>query len=160
MSAVAPETFLDAMSSLASGVAVVTAADRSGAPCGLLVSSLCSYSAAPPSVMLAVDQRARSYASLLAAPEFAVHLLHSAQGEIASVFAGRGDHKFAGQDWSWDGPVPRLEGALVYLRCVRAKVVEHGDHAILVGNVAGCDVGPGEPLVYFRRALDWRLTAP
>ncbi|MFG2139935.1 flavin reductase family protein [Streptomyces sp. NPDC048650] len=159
ISGVAPEVFLDAMSSLASGVAVVTAADRLGDPCGLLVSSLCSYSASPPSVLLAVDQRSRSYAPLLAAEEFAVHLLHASQSEVASVFAGRGDHKFAAQDWAWDGPVPRLGGALVYLRCARAKAVEHGDHAILVGNVIGCDVSPGEPLVYFRRSLAWRLAA-
>ncbi|MBY8845355.1 flavin reductase family protein [Streptomyces sp. SP2-10] len=160
MSVVEPETFRDAMSSLASGVAVVTAAGLEGGPCGLLVSSLCSYSATPPSVLLAIDRRSRSCTPLLAAEEFGIHLLHAGQGAAAAAFASRADHKFAGQQWSWDGPVPRLADALVYLRCLRARVVEHGDHAVLIGDVTRCEAAPGEPLVYFRRALDWQLTAP
>lgn len=157
MPAVSSGTFLDTMSVLASGVAVVTATGERGAPCGLLVSSLCSYSAAPPSVLLAVDRRSRSYAPLLAAGEFGVHLLNAAQDDVATVFAGRGDDKFAPWSWSWDGTVPRLKEALAYLRCARGKVVEHGDHAVLIGDVLRCEVAEGEPLVYFRRSLGWRL---
>ncbi|MDF3290507.1 flavin reductase family protein [Streptomyces silvisoli] len=151
------EVFAEAMSSLVSGVAAVTARTASGDPCGLLVSSICSYSAAPPSVLVAVDRSARSYDALLRAPEFGVHLLGADQQELARVFASRSDDKFGGRRWDWDGAVPRLTGSLAYLRCATSRIVEHGDHAVLIGEVASCRMAPGEPLVYFRRALDWRL---
>ncbi|MGW7006543.1 flavin reductase family protein [Streptomyces sp. NPDC054933] len=153
------EVFTDAMSSLVSGVAAVTTRTVSGDPCGLLVSSICSYSAAPPSVLVAVDRSARSYDALVRAAEFGVHLLGAAQQDAARVFASRSDDKFGGQDWDWDGPVPRLADSLVYLRCATSRIVEHGDHAVLIGEVASCRTAPGEPLVYFRRALNWRLNA-
>ncbi len=150
--------FTEAMARLASGVAVVTSRQPGGAPCGLLVSSICSYSVRPPSVLVSIGQQSRSYRALLGQSEFGVHLLGSGDGPVARVFAGRCDDKFAGLGWGWDGPVPRLDGVPVYLRCVRRRVFEHGDHAIVIGEVADGEISHGEPLVYYRRALDWRLT--
>src|SRR5688500_3571975 len=80
--------FTEAMSRLASGLAVVTT--RHGQmPCGLLVSSLCSYSIDPPSVLVAIDQATRSHDPLLHSVRFAVHLLAGSQVDLARVFASR-----------------------------------------------------------------------
>ncbi|MFJ8582542.1 flavin reductase family protein [Micromonospora sp. NPDC093277] len=152
--------FTEAMARLASGVAVVTARQPGGAPCGLLVSSICSYSVRPPSVLVSIGRESRSYRSLLGQAEFGVHLLGSGDGPIARLFASRSDDKFAGLHWAWDGSVPRLDATPVYLRCVRRRVFEHGDHAIVIGEVADGEISHGEPLVYYRRALDWRLEPP
>ncbi|WP_157756985.1 flavin reductase family protein [Plantactinospora sp. KBS50] len=155
------EIFTEAMARLASGVAVVTSRHRGGAPCGLLVSSICSYSVRPPSVLVSIGRESRSYPALLGQADFGVHLLGSGDGPIARVFASRGEDKFAGLDWAWDDSVPRLENdVLVYLRCVRRRVFEHADHAIVIGEVADGQISHGEPLVYYRRALDWRLEPP
>ncbi|MEO3776554.1 flavin reductase family protein [Micromonospora sp. B11E3] len=154
------EVFTEAMARLASGVAVVTSRQPDGAPCGLLVSSICSYSVRPPSVLVSIGRESRSYRALLGQAEFGVHLLGSGDGPVAQVFAGRGDDKFAGLDWGWDDLVPRLHHVPVYLRCLRRRVFEHGDHAILIGEVADGEISHGEPLVYYRRALDWRLEPP
>lgn len=53
--------------------------------------------------------------------------------------------------------MPRLLGVPVYLNCRAGAVFTHGDHVILVGEVGECVLNEGEPLVYFRRRLDWRL---
>jgi flavin reductase ActVB len=74
------------------------------------------------------------------------------------VFASRRDDKFANLVWRWDGTVPRLGAAPAFLSCVRRAVLHHGDHAIIIGDVIRADVRPAEPLVYYRRSLDWRLT--
>ncbi|UVS78735.1 flavin reductase family protein [Actinokineospora sp. UTMC 2448] len=151
--------FPDAMARLAAGLAVVTTRDAE-APRGLLVSSLCSYSVAPPSVLLTIDRGSRSYRPLTEGAEFGVHLLADTQAAVAERFARRGADKFAGLAWEWDGGVPRLRGVPVYLRCALARVFAHGDHAVVIGEVAAARVGRGDPLVYFGRRYDWRLRGP
>jgi len=155
---VAPEPFFaDAMSALVSGVAVITVRRRGGAPCGLLATAVSSFSASPPSLLVAIDHGARSYRHLLARSEFGVHLLSADQADLAEVFAGRSDDKFAGLAYGWQGDVPVIPGALVCLRCRRSAVFAHYDHSVLIGDVVDGSLGAGEPLVYARRRLDWKL---
>ncbi|MFY1636212.1 flavin reductase family protein [Solwaraspora sp. WMMB335] len=146
-------TFTEAMARLVSGVAVISSRQPDGAPCGLLVSSLCSYSLRPPSVLISVAREARSYPAVTGHVGFGVHLLGATDLSTARTFAARGDDKFAGLDWVWDDEVPRLRHVPVYLRCRRSRVFEHGDHAIVIGEVTHGQVFPGDPLVYHRRGL-------
>ncbi|MFI6094737.1 flavin reductase family protein [Lentzea sp. NPDC051213] len=151
-------TFTDAMSRLVSGLAVVTTRQATGQPCGLLVSSICSYSVHPPSVLVVVDHASRCRDSLTHSAEFGVHLLGRAEERTARTFASRGADKFADVGWEWDGAVPRLCEAPIYLRCNTTVVFDHGDHTILIGEVAyTAAVSEAEPLVFYRRLFDWRL---
>ncbi|MFJ2959767.1 flavin reductase family protein [Streptomyces sp. NBC_00669] len=155
--------FTESMARLASAVAVVTVRRADGAPCGLLVSSVCSYSVAPPSVLVAVAESARACPALaVVGAAFGVHLLSAADRATAELFARRGADKFAHTRWSWDGPVPRLADVPSYLRCVSTAVLHHGDHAVVVGEVVRCVPAPAEddPLVHYRRRFGWRLAAP
>ncbi|MFD0378713.1 MULTISPECIES: flavin reductase family protein [Streptomyces] len=151
--------FTEAMARLVSGVAVVSARRADGSPCGLLVSSVSSYSVAPPSVMLALARGSRTFRAMDArvGTPFGVHLLGSADEALAKVFAGRAEDKFAGVAWDWDEGRPRIAGVPVYLKCRAAAVFPHGDHVVLLGEVADCTLTDGAPLVYYRRRLDWRL---
>jgi len=151
-------TFTDAMSRLVSGLAVVTTRQASGRPCGLLVSSICSYSVDPPSVLVVVDHASRCCEPLTHCAEFGVHVLGTAQERTARTFASRGADKFADVAWEWDGSVPRLCAAPIYLRCTATAVFDHGDHTILIGEVTRTGVEDAEPLVFYRRLFDWRLT--
>ncbi|MFJ8958046.1 flavin reductase family protein [Lentzea sp. NPDC102401] len=150
-------TFTDAMSRLVSGLAVVTTRQSSGRPCGLLVSSICSYSVDPPSVLVVVDHASRCREPLTHCAEFGVHVLGSAQERTARTFASRGADKFADIAWEWDGAVPRLCAAPIYLRCNVTAMFDHGDHTILIGEVTRTEVREAEPLVFYRRLFDWRL---
>lgn len=150
-------SFRDAMSCLVSGLAALTAQRADGRPCGMLVSSICSYSVSPPSVLVAVDQASRSYTTLISCSWFGVHLLGRAQHRSAQVLAGGADDKFENLEWAWDRAIPRLRRVPVYLRCRSTAVLYHGDHAILIGEAAEVAQHEGEPLVWFQRRFDWQL---
>jgi flavin reductase (DIM6/NTAB) family NADH-FMN oxidoreductase RutF len=159
-SAAVPDLFREAMAGLVSGVAVVTARRDDGNPCGLVATSVSSFSANPPSVLVSVDHSSRCHRALVDGDTFGVHVLTTGQERLAHVFAGRGDEKFAGVDWTWDDGVARIAGALSYLRCRRSALFELYDHSLLVGDVTGGRVAEGEPLVWMRRSFEWRLAEP
>ena len=152
--------FRDTMAVLCSGVAVVTARRDGGTPCGLVATSVSSFSAAPPSVLVSVGHTSRCHPALAECENFGLHLLRSDQSEVATLFASRADDKFAGLDWRWDGDVPSVAGALAYLRCRRSALFERYDHSILIGDVVGGERAEGEPLIYMDRRMDWRLAPP
>jgi len=153
------ELFRDAMSALASGVAVITGRRTDGGPAGLLATSVAAYSAEPPSIMLSVAHGSRSHPVLIEhADRFGVHLLALGQEAMARVFASRADDKYAGLDWEWDDEVPRLGGVVSYLRCRRSAVFAHYDHSVLIGDVLDGRHAGGDPLLWVRRRMDWRLS--
>jgi flavin reductase (DIM6/NTAB) family NADH-FMN oxidoreductase RutF len=152
-----PELFSEAMAGLCSGVAVITARRPDGDPCGLVATSVSSFSAAPPSVLVSVDHGSRCHTPLIEGDLFGVHVLAADQEPMARVFASRADDKFGGIDWDWDDGVARIAGVLAYLRCRRSALFELYDHSLLVGDVTGGGVGEGEPLVYMSRTFAWRL---
>ena len=156
--AAVPDLFREAMAGLVSGVAVVTARREDGNPCGLVATSVSSFSANPPSVLVSVDHQSRCHHALVDGDTFGVHVLARDQEKLAHVFAGRGDDKFAGVEWAWDDGVARIGGTLAYLRCRRSALFELYDHSLLVGDVTGGSVEAGEPLVYMQRNFGWRLS--
>jgi flavin reductase (DIM6/NTAB) family NADH-FMN oxidoreductase RutF len=152
--------FRDAMSALCSGVAVVTARRDDGNPCGLVATSLSSFSAEPPSVLASIAHASRCHQALVESRHFGVHLLAADQTPLADEFAGLGEDKFAGVEWSWDEDVPALGGVLAYLRCRRSAVFELYDHTILIADVVDGGRWNREPLVYMERTMGWRLEPP
>lgn len=157
MSGDAVALFRDAMAALCSGVAVVTTRRDDGDPCGLVATSVSSFSADPPSVLVSVAHTSRCHQALTDRDHFGVHLLSSGQTDLAEEFAGLGDDKFSGFDWAWDDDVPILGGVLAYLRCRRSALFELYDHSILIGDVVGGNRSNGKPLVYMERRMGWRL---
>jgi len=152
--------FREAMTHLASGVAVITARRADGAPCGIAATSLTSYSAHPPSLLVSVWHESRCHDALAESARFGVHLLKSDELHLAQRFADREMDvagKFEGLDWSWDQDVPELGGALAYLRCRRSDSFVKYDHTMLIGDLEGGRLEPGEPLVYSRRRMDWLM---
>jgi flavin reductase (DIM6/NTAB) family NADH-FMN oxidoreductase RutF len=152
------QLFREAMSHLASGVAVVTAGRLDGRPCGLAATSLTSYSAHPPSLLVSIWHGSRCHEALEACEHLGVHLLRADQLAVAHRFADReSEDKFAGLAWSWDDDVPELAGVLVYLRCRRVQNFVRYDHTVLIGDLESGRLEPGEPLVYARRRMDWLM---
>ncbi|GAC1322350.1 MAG: hypothetical protein NVSMB25_17380 [Thermoleophilaceae bacterium] len=153
-----PRLFRDAMAGLCSGVAVVTARRPDGDPCGLVATSVSSFSASPPSVLVSIAHASRCHQALADSRQFGVHLLRFDQEPVARTFAGLGDDKFAAIGWSWDaGDVPRIDRAIAYLRCRRSALFELYDHSLLIGDVVGGTSEGGEPLVWMARSMHWRL---
>ena len=150
--------FREAMTHLASGVAVITARRADGNPCGIAATSLTSYSAHPPSLLVSVWHGSRCHDALASSGQFGVHLLRSDELELAHRFADRTlEDKFDGLDWSWDEDVPELGGSLAYLRLRRAENFVKYDHTLLIGDLVGGRLEEGEPLLYARRRMDWLM---
>jgi flavin reductase (DIM6/NTAB) family NADH-FMN oxidoreductase RutF len=146
------------MTHLASGVAVITARRADGVPCGIAATSLTSYSAHPPSLLVSVWHESRCHVALAESGHFGVHLLKSDELYLAQRFADRQmEDKFDGLSWSWDDDVPELAGTLAYLRCRRTGNFVQYDHTILIGDLMGGRLEQGEPLVYARRRMDWLM---
>jgi flavin reductase (DIM6/NTAB) family NADH-FMN oxidoreductase RutF len=152
------EVFRDAMASLASGVAVLTARTGDGAPCGLVATSVASYSAAPPSVLVSIAHTSRCHEALADGAWFGMHLLAADQEPLAHGFADPvSESKFDGIDWAWDDAVPAIGGAVAYLRCRRVARWDFYDHSVLIGDVVAGSHAGGAPLVYLDRHMGWRL---
>lgn len=150
--------FRDVMSLLTADVFVITAVHADGRPCGLTVTSVTSHSDRPPAISFNVALTARSHQPVTSARALGVHLLAMGQDETAMKFSTTADDKFATVDWAYDEGVPRLNGCLAFLRCAPAAVFGQGDHSIVVAQVLRAELGCGQPLVYARRRLGWRLT--
>jgi flavin reductase (DIM6/NTAB) family NADH-FMN oxidoreductase RutF len=164
VSPVAPEPvpldqFTEAMAGLVSGLTIVTARAEDGRPSGLLVSSLCSYSTRPPSILMSVGRATRSYRTLAVGTRFGVHLLDRHHAGAEAIFASRRDDKVDALGWHWGVGVPRLDAAALFLVCRVRRMVPDGDHAVVIGDVVLLDdpsageAWSREPLVYYRRRL-------
>jgi flavin reductase (DIM6/NTAB) family NADH-FMN oxidoreductase RutF len=150
--------FHDAMAGLCSGVAVVTTRGSDGAPCGLVATSVASFSASPPSVLVSVGHTSRCHEALAEGDGFGLHLLAADQEDMARTFAdATREDKFGDLAWDWDADVPRIARVVSYLRCRRVARFDLYDHSVLIGDVAGGNHDGGVPLVYMDRRMDWRL---
>lgn len=134
------------------GVTVVTARGAGG-PVGLCVGSFASVSLDPPLVAFFADKSSTSYPHIEAAGHYCVNILSDDQEDLARVFAGKGDDKFAGVGWrpAVGTGAPVLSDVLAWIDCEIDAVHEAGDHWIVVGRVIELEVGhEGGPLVFFR----------
>jgi|DewCreStandDraft_1066081.scaffolds.fasta_scaffold00272_37 flavin reductase (DIM6/NTAB) family NADH-FMN oxidoreductase RutF len=146
------ETFREAMSHWASGVAVVTTF-VDGVPHGMTASAFCSVSTEPPTILVCVSKQARTHDRILRAGRFGVNILASTQQAYAVHFAGtpvfEGNPPFLCED---DRP-PAIADALAFLECRVAKTCDAGTHTIFLGLVESCRIRPGgKPLTYYRRS--------
>jgi len=83
----------------------------------------------------------------------AINVLTEAQEDLSVRFARRGHDRFDGVQWYSGGTgAPLLPGALASFECAVTKMVEAGDHTILIAKVLYAECRDGKPLVYFSSA--------
>lgn len=150
------EKVRDAMRRTASGVAVL-ATDGPGGLAGLTVSTLCSLSLEPPSVIACVHADSRSIQPVLANAAFSASILAEGQEEIAAVFAGltpgHPGERFAAGRWTKLDGLPRLEGAVASFACRLADHHRFGTHIILIGEIFDVAATDNAPLIYADRTF-------
>jgi flavin reductase (DIM6/NTAB) family NADH-FMN oxidoreductase RutF len=160
-----PDTFKNALSRFAAGVVVVTAretGETSDTPAsddvGMTATAFLSVSLDPPLVLVSLRHLARMRAVLDAQPLWAVSLLSQSQRHVAGRFAipGRVSDRLMFADVPHRrGPVsgaPLVGGALATLECRTHKIVEAGDHSLVIGEVLAAELPSPEglPLLHFR----------
>lgn len=141
----------DAFGAFATGVTVVTTREPDGTPRGFTANSFTSVSLDPPLLLICPAKAALSCEVFAEAPYFAVNVLADDQKEISGLFASRSPRKFEQTSWraGIDG-MPILDGALARFECARHRVVDAGDHLIIIGRVTQYHTSEGRPLGYFR----------
>lgn len=149
------ERFRDTMRRTASGVAVLTT-DGAAGRAGLTVSTLCSLSMEPPSVIACVHRGNRALETILANGVFSANVLAGDQEHVAKTFAGLipelRENRFASGDWHQAATgAPLLAGALAAFDCRTASTHDFGTHSILIGEVIDIVAGEGDPLLFADR---------
>lgn len=151
--AVDVSAFKLAMRNLAGAVSVITVGTGLNRT-GFTATSVSSFSAEPPIILVSLNKSSSSWQVLRDAPAFGVNVLSEAQSAVADRFAGRGGIK--GNDryvgWEWDqleSGVLGLNAALAVLDCEVDEIIERHSHALVLGRVRSVEVANGAPLLYW-----------
>jgi flavin reductase (DIM6/NTAB) family NADH-FMN oxidoreductase RutF len=143
------------MSGFPSGVAVITTLDASMRPRGMTCTSLTSVTVRPPTLLICLDVRSTTLASLMHRGMFAVNLLHVAGQPAAVAFASGDLDRFTRVRWqlSADFGLPWLvDAAAAVAQCAVSHLHTVGDHAVVFGEVRGIMfMDDRVPLLYGRR---------
>ena len=143
----------NAFGSFATGVTVVTTRQPDGKPRGFTANSFTSVSLDPPLLLVCIAKAAHSCDSFAQADHFAVNILADNQKEISGLFASQSTEKFDIAKWHVDAQnVPLIKGALANFSCTRHRLVDAGDHLILIGHVLDFVTSDQSPLGYYKGA--------
>jgi flavin reductase (DIM6/NTAB) family NADH-FMN oxidoreductase RutF len=141
----------NAFGAFATGVTVITTRQNDGTPRGFTANSFTSVSLDPPLLLVCLAKSAHSCEVFAKAPYFAVNVLSEEQKALSGLFASRAADKFQQCNWSpGRADLPLLTGALAQFTCARHKLIDAGDHLILIGRVEDFSTGKGQPLGYFQ----------
>lgn len=141
----------NAFGAFPTGVTVVTTRQADGTPRGFTANSFTSVSLDPPMLLICLAKTAHSCQTFAEISHFAVNVLGEDQQEVSNLFASRSPSKFDEVTWHpGQSGMPLLVGALARFECSRHRLVDAGDHLILIGKVADFTVSEGNPLGYHR----------
>lgn len=146
--------FRDTMSTVPAAVTIVTTMDLPDRPAGMCAISFCSVSLDPPLILVCLDKGSRTLPILESAGAFVVNFLGAEHRELAAVFASKADDKFHGVRWHHGAETdqPVLDDAIGHFECSVWRVVEAGDHQVVIGLVQGGARPHGlSSLVYWNR---------
>ena len=145
------KAFRNALGRFATGIAVVTAADREGPTVGFTVNSFSSVSLTPPLILFSLDRSSSGFNALANAEAYAVNVLGAEQKDLSDRFASSREDKWEGVDWkAGKTGAPLLPQAIAYFECTPYAQYAGGDHDIFVGEVQAYEADEhAAPLLYF-----------
>jgi 3-hydroxy-9,10-secoandrosta-1,3,5(10)-triene-9,17-dione monooxygenase reductase component len=130
-----PPRFKQVLGHFATGVTIITAADRDGAS-GFTCQSFTALSLEPPLVLFCPALTSATWPRIQRAGFFCANVLSEHQRDLAVVFGRPGPGKFGGVRWTPNASgAPVLDGALAWAGCSVQDVYPGGDHVIVVGRV-------------------------
>lgn len=147
------DVFREVMASLAMPVTVIGTVDQAGARHGATLGSLASLSLDPPLVMFALAHGSSVHRPACRNPRFCISILAAGQEAVAERFTGDPAERFSSGITTLDA-LPAVESALGWLVCTRYRLVEAGDHTLVIGQVERAVRNPsqaGSPLLYHER---------
>ena len=143
--------FRQTMGFFATGVSII-AIEVEGEIHAMTANAITSVSLDPMLVLICIGKHARMASLLQASSGFSINILREDQQALSTFFAGgwRGETPPPFRFVPWQN-TPRLEGTLAALGCKRYKVLEGGDHWIVIGEVIALMTGvePRHPLLFY-----------
>ena len=148
-----PDSFRQAMSTVPTGVTVVTAMGDEN-PSGMTANAVVSLSAAPPMMLACLDREARTLTSVRGSGRFLINVLAEDQEDLARRFATKDPEEEKWEDVAWaiEEGAPRIAGAVAWIRCELKDLIDGGDHLIVTGAVLAAEASDRDPLVFHRGA--------
>jgi flavin reductase (DIM6/NTAB) family NADH-FMN oxidoreductase RutF len=140
------QDFRRALGRFCSGVTAITVETETGIH-GMTATAFSSVSLEPPLVQSCVSNNSRMHGVLAKARTCGISILSENQRAISAHFAGK--TRTSEIRFEWRQCVPVISGAVVQLVTTISARHKAGDHTIYVGNVTGCWLGKGEPLLYY-----------
>lgn len=147
-----PPALRELLGRFCSGVTVVATEGPAGVD-GFACQSFSALSLDPPMVLISVMRQSRTLPVLLDRGDFAVSVLGADAAEVSATVGGRDPDKFSRVPLDRTGRgLPVVSGSLAWFDCSVARVVDGGDHVVILADVHGA--GPadrdGDPLLFFR----------
>jgi flavin reductase (DIM6/NTAB) family NADH-FMN oxidoreductase RutF len=146
------KSFRAAMGNVAAAVSVVTVL-VDGGPHGTTVSAFSSLSMDPPMLLVSLDNTSTLLSRLRVGSRVGVNVLDAAQDQIALRFARKDSDKFVDIPWQLEDGAPALSARHAWVSMSVARLVEAGDHTLVLGDVLASDVSTESPLTYWQRTF-------
>ena len=129
------------------GVAVVTALQPNDNPIEFTASSFATVSLNPPLLLVCIAKVAAGFNTFAQTNHFAVNILSKGQKEFLNLSRANSNKKFDGPGWDVNlQNIPLITGSLASFSCVRHRLVDAGDHLILIGRVLDFEVNSSSPM--------------
>lgn len=151
--------FRDAMALLPTAVNVITTKGDAGVY-GFTASAVCSVTDSPPTLLVCMNQAARSHGHFIDNKILSVNVLGAQHEALSNAFASKlsTEERFELGSWTTLATgAPILQDALVSFDCVIDDIKEVGTHSVFLCRVLGIkqpepQVELDESLVYFNRS--------
>ena len=148
-------TYREAMSGLGTAVNVVTSKGHAGLA-GCTVSSVCSVTDEPPTLLVCINRASKNNAVIRANGNLCVNVLAGDQSHLAMQFASAGasmESRFAAAAWEClETGAPALVGGIAALDCEVMSMNEVGTHTVFYCEIRAIRSSSGrEGLIYFGR---------
>jgi 3-hydroxy-9,10-secoandrosta-1,3,5(10)-triene-9,17-dione monooxygenase reductase component len=124
-------------------------------PVGMTIGSFVSVSLDPPLVGFLPQKTSTTWATIEQSGIFCVNVLADTQSDLCWQFA-KSSGSFDDVMWSPTllSGAPLLDGAVAWIDCRIAQVIDAGDHWFVLGEVVGMNAtDDGQPLVFSNGAL-------
>ncbi|MEU4805243.1 flavin reductase family protein [Actinosynnema sp. NPDC023587] len=153
------------MSHFPTGVAIITTTAPDGSPRGMTVSSVCSVTLSPPTLLVCLRNGSPTLGAVLATGAFAVNFLHGNARPVAELFASGAPDRFDLIPWRQEAGAagPHLvEDAHAVADCRVSRTEPVGDHTVVFGETFHVARESGHlPLLYGLREYQvWQAGKP
>ena len=147
--------FKNGMALLTTAVSVITTKGASGVH-GFTASAVCSVTDTPPTLLVCMNQSARSHAHFIDNKILSVNVLGAQHEALSNAFASQLCSEDRFKQGSWAELItgsPVLDDALVSFDCEIEQVQAIGTHSVFMCRVVGIRQSQqNESLIYFNRA--------